>query len=64
MNCKLCQSILSKAAPELKSFQVDGYELLIKVRKMSPGNGDVCDKCFRKLIAKALEIEELERIKV
>jgi hypothetical protein len=62
MNCKICKTIIEKASGEIKSYLIDEYEIIVRIRKYSPGNSNICDDCSRKLILKALEINELERI--
>ena len=62
MNCKICKKYIEKAAGEVRSFFVDGYEVIIKIRRHSPGDGNTCEECSRTLVRKALEINELEKL--
>lgn len=58
MHCVICHHGIQKAAPERRVVSLDGFEVVVLIRKITPGQGSICDKCASDLTAKAVLIGE------
>ena len=62
MTCHQCKRLIDRASGQVRSVMVDGYEVMVRVRKMTPGNASLCDDCVDQLVVRAVEQASLRQI--
>ena len=55
MKCSNCNRGIDRASGLVRSVFIEGFEVLFTVRKLSPGQGNLCEPCADGLAMKAIE---------
>lgn len=55
MHCHKCKRYMHRASGQVRSVFIDGFEVSVRVRKASPGEGRLCDDCCDALAMRAIE---------
>lgn len=62
MTCEQCNKSVTRLSGMVRSILINGFEVLIRVRRHAPGNAHLCDDCVDRLVRSSLDQIQLDQI--
>lgn len=62
MTCEQCNKSVTRLSGMVRSVLINGFEVVIKVRRHAPGNANLCDDCVDQLVRLSIDQIQLDQI--